>query len=99
MKIEYNNMKTGHFDINVDTNMSMMKKNKSSLNLSDINTNSNVDKIEQNKEDIKFDDILNEVEKDDYMILVDEAAEKKLIRKLLISLHLTKEKIIPFQKL
>lgn len=29
-------MKTGHFDINVDTNMSMMKNNESSLNLSDI---------------------------------------------------------------
>ncbi len=92
-------MKTGHFDINIDTNMTIMKNNESSLNLSDINTNSNVDKIEFNEEDIKFDDLLNEVEKDDYMILVDEADEKKLIRRLLILLHLIKEKIILFQNL
>ena len=75
-KIEYNNMKNGHFDINIDSNMSMMKNNESSLNLSDINTNSNVDKIELNEEDIKFDDILNEIVKDDNMILVDEAVEE-----------------------
>ena len=61
-KIEYNNMKNGHFDINIDSNMSMMKNNESSLNLSDINTNSNVNKIKFNEEDITFDDILNEVE-------------------------------------
>ena len=78
-------MKTGHFDINVDTNMSMMKNNESSLNLSDIKTNSNADKMELNEEDIKFDDILNEVEKDDYMILVDEAAEKKVDKKIIDS--------------
>ena len=81
-KIEYQNMKTGHFDINIDTNMSKMKNNESSLNLSDLNTNSNVDKIDFKEEDIKFDDILNEFEKDDYMILVDEGVDKKVDKKI-----------------
>ena len=97
-KIEYNNMKTGHFDINIDTNMSMMKNNESSLNLSDINTNSNVDKIEFNEEDIKFDDLLNEVEKDDYMILVDEADEKKVEKKIIDFTSSDKGKDNPLSK-
>ncbi len=41
--------------------------------------------MELNEENIKFDDILNEVEKDDYMILVDEAAEKKVDKKIIDS--------------
>ena len=89
-------MQAGGFDINIDTNMRLMKNNENSLNLSDINSNIKIDKVDVKEEEIKFDDILDAIEKYEDMVLVDEEVEKKQKKKLLISHHLTKVKIILF---
>ena len=53
---------------------------------------------ESDGEDLKFDDIMNEIEKDDDMILIDDDNEKKVEKKILHFQPLTKEKKSLFLK-
>ena len=53
---------------------------------------------ESDGEDLKFDDIMNEIEKDDDMILIDDDNEKKVEKKILHFQPLIKEKKSLFLK-
>ena len=79
-KIEYNNIRAEAIK-HIDTTMNIstvIDNPTSSNNISNINEN----KLDENDaEEIKLDDLMNEIEKDDDMLLIDEGDAKKVEKK------------------
>jgi len=96
-KIEFNNIRAEAIK-HIDT-LNLTRIIDDTINSLDNNSNINNQKVDADEgEEIKFDDLLNEVEKDDDMLLIDEGDAKKVEKKAIAFSASDKGKDNPLSK-